>query len=152
MSTIDNLKAQIDAGNIIFDTTPVGTEQKLKQELLGLNQGTKVTPLLQNLVLEISKLRLIRISSLLRGEAGSLHGVGRAVDIGNEEIAIGLLPCIETDAKVQELRIDEIIFDAAVAGEADRNRWNYDAGLKHDFNSDMLDQHKNHIHFAVKAD
>jgi hypothetical protein len=100
-------------------------------------------------VLEVSKLKNIRISSIIRNEGH--HSEGRAFDVGNEEIASDLLPSIATDAKVISLKIDEIIFDAGVAGEGDRNKWNYDEGVKHNFDSATLDQHKNHIHFAVKA-
>jgi len=145
MSVVDELKAQITAGRIIFDPPP----GKLKNELLGENDGTQVSELLQKLVLEVSRLQKIRISSIVRN-AGH-HGEGRAFDVGNEEIAAMLLPAIATDAKVLELRIDEIIFDATIAGQSDRNHWNYDVGLKHNYDSKTLNQHKNHIHFAVKA-
>lgn len=145
MSVVDELKAQITAGRIIFDPPP----GKLKNELLGENDGTQVSELLQKLVLEVSRLQKIRISSVVRN-AGH-HGQGRAFDVGNEEIAAMLLPAIATDAKVLELRIDEIIFDATIAGQSDRNHWNYDVGLKHNYDSATLNQHKNHIHFAVKA-
>jgi hypothetical protein len=63
-----------------------------------------------------------------------------------------LLPGIATDEMVEELNIDELIFDASVAGKANRNEWNFDQGEKHNFNAVTLNQHKNHIHFAVKAD
>jgi hypothetical protein len=145
MSLVDDLKAQIDAGRIIFDPPP----NTLKKELLGENDGTQATELLQKLVLEVSTLQKIRISSIVR-TAGH-HGEGRAFDVGNEEIAASLLPVIATDAKVAEFRIDEIIFDATVAGQGDRNLWNYDVGLRHNYDSATLNQHKNHIHFAVKA-
>lgn len=145
MSVVDELKSQITAGRIIFDPPP----NKLKKELLGENDGTKASALLQKLVLEVSKLQKIRISSIVRN-AGH-HGEGRAFDVGNEEIAAMLLPAIATDAKVGELKIDEIIFDATVASQSDRNHWNYDVGRKHNYDSATLDQHKNHIHFAVKA-
>lgn len=141
--TIDDLKSQITAGKITFD------EKKFKVELLGENKGTKVTALLQALVLEISKRQNIRISSIVRSEGH--HGSGRAVDIGNESIAGVLLPEIATDAKVKELGIDELIFDATVAGQKSRNEWNYDLGKKHDYKKGTLDDHKDHIHFAVKA-
>jgi hypothetical protein len=148
MSVIDDLKAQISAGKITFDP-PAATTDRLRKELLGENADTKVTGLLQSLVLEVSKVKSIRISSIIRDEGH--HSEGRAFDVGNEEIASALLPSIATDAKVASLKIDEIIFDAAVAGEGNRNKWNYDEGTKHDFDSATLDQHKNHIHFAVKA-
>ena len=145
MSVVDDLKAQITAGRIIFDPPP----NKLQKELLGENDGTKVSELLQKLVLEVSSLQKIRISSIVRGEGH--HGQGRAFDVGNEDIAAMLLPAIATDAKVHELQIDEIIFDATVAGQIDRNHWNYDVGQKHNYDNATLNQHKNHIHFAVKA-
>lgn len=50
-----------------------------------------------------------------------------------------------------QIGIDEIIFDAGVAGESNRNRWNYDSGGRHNFDSATLTQHNNHIHFAVKG-
>ncbi len=147
-----DLQAQIDAGKIRFDA---GSETRLKQELLRQNSGTKVTVKLQKLVLELSRVidsgKQIRISSLIRNEGH--HGSGRAVDLGNEEIANHLLNVkqIATDSKVQSLEIDEIIFDAAIAGQTNRNLWNYDQGLKHNYDAATLDQHKNHIHFAVKS-
>ena len=148
MSVVDELRTQITAGRIIFDPPP-STSAKLKQQLLGENDGTRTSELLQKLVLEVSKLQKIRISSIVRTEGH--HGSGRAFDVGNEGIAAMLLPAIASDAKVHELEIDEIIFDATVAGQSDRNHWNYDVGQKHNYNSATLDQHKNHIHFAVKA-
>jgi hypothetical protein len=146
MSVLDRLRSQINAGKITFDPTTAPTE-RLKKELLGENIGTKVSPLLQKLVLEISKLHSIRISSIIRNNGH--HATGRAFDVGNEEIAEALLSVIATDAKVKDLQIDEIIFDASVANETDRNKWNYDRGRKHDFDNKTLEEHRNHIHFAV---
>ena len=146
MGTIEDLKSQINARKITFEP-PSGTSERLKKELLGENEGTKVTALLQELILEISKLNNIRISSIIRAEG--FHGSGRAFDIGNEEIAGTLLPIVATDDKVQQLKIDEIVFDAGVAGESARNKWNYDAGKKHNYDNATLEEHKNHIHFAV---
>ena len=110
-----------------------------------------MTANLQSLVLELSKLvsSHIRISSLVRGSGH--HGTGRAVDIGNENIAGSLLPKVAKSAQVAALKIDELIFDAGVAGESDRNKWNYDQGKKHNYDDATLKQHKNHIHFSVKA-
>lgn len=143
----EDLEAQITAGKIIFDT---GSEAKLKEQLLRKNSGTKVTEDLQKLVLALSKKTKIRVSSLIRTEGH--HGSGRAVDIGNEEIAKSILPDIATDAMVKTLKIDEIIFDAKVADAGfDRNKWNYNEGKKHDFDNATLNDHKNHIHFAVTA-
>lgn len=147
MSAVDELKQQIRVGRIVFDPPP-STSARLRQELLGENNGTQVTPLLQRLVLELSRLNGIRISSIIR-DSGH-HGAGRAVDIGNEKIAGTLLPIVATDDNVQELDIDELIFDASVAGAGDRNRWNYDRGQKHDYNRATLNGHRDHIHFSVK--
>lgn len=140
------LQQQINAGKIIFDS------HELKGELLGLNTGTKVTAKLQALILAISKLTpVIRISSLVRSGTGSHHTEGRAVDIGNEEIAADLLPQIATADKISAFGIDELIFDAAILHEADRNKFNFDQGTKHNFNEATLNQHGDHIHFAVTA-
>lgn len=143
------LQQQINQEKIVFDPD----KPNLKDELLGNNAGAKVTVKLQALVLALSKLspQPIRISELLRTTGDSHHVAGRAVDIGNEEIATSLLPLVATDTKVSQLGIDEIIFDAAVAGESDRNKWNYDIGAKHSYDAATLDKHKNHIHFAVTA-
>ena len=151
MSVVEDLRARIRAGRIIFDNARPGQGASLRRELLGENTGTKVTERLQVLVLEVSELQRIRISSILRGGGGSHHSAGRAFDVGNEDIASDLLPRIATDARVKALGIDELIFDATRAGQADRNEWNYDRGRKHNFNSVTLNQHRNHIHFAVKA-
>jgi hypothetical protein len=147
MSVVDNLRAQITAGRITFDP-PAARSTKLRRELLGENAGTKVTVLLQELVLEVSRRSRIRISSIVRTEGH--HGRGRAFDVGNEDIAGTLLPGLATDAQVRDLNIDELIFDATIAGQADRNRWNYDRGTKHNYNGATLNAHRNHIHFAVR--
>lgn len=151
MSVVDDLRAQIDAGRIIFDP-PATTSRRLRRELLGENDGAvKVTERLQRLVLEVSRLSQIRISDILRPGTSSHHARGRAFDVGNEEIGGTLLPNISTDARVKALNIDEIIFDARIAGQSDRNRWNYDQGRRHNYSPSTLARHGNHIHFAVKA-
>lgn len=147
MSVVDDLRAQIAAGRIVFDNGSA----RLRRELLGQNAGTKVTPRLQALVLAVSRLQSIRISSIIRSGSSSRHVVGRAFDVGNETIAGELLPRIATDTRVAELGIDELIFDASVAGQSNRNKWNYDNGSKHNFDSATLKEHNNHIHFAVKV-
>jgi hypothetical protein len=146
-SVVQKLRQQIAAGKIRFDAA------RLERELLGLNAGITVSPKLQSLVLTLSELAQshIRVSSLLRTGTASHHTTGRAVDIGNEEIAGDLLPRIATDAQVAALGIDEVIFDAALVGSGDRNKWNYDRGRKHKFDTVTLNAHGNHIHFAVKA-
>ena len=137
-----DLERQIEAGRITFDVP------KFEDELLGRNAGTRVTRTLQSLVLTLSELvPKIRIGSLIRGSGQ--HGAGRAVDLGNEEIAGALLPRVATPAQVSALRIDELIFDAAVAGQADRNLWNYDQGRPHDYDNATLNGHKTNIHFSV---
>lgn len=146
MSIVEDLKAQIDAGRITFDPTDA-SPGRLQRELLGENTGTKVTEKVQKLVLALAVLQKIRISSLIRSEGH--HGTGRAVDIGNQEIAADLLPVVTDPKKITELAIDEIIFDAKEAGQTDRNKWNHDRGKPHPYDDKTLDDHKNHIHFAV---
>lgn len=144
------LSAQIAAGKIVFDNN----SQSLRDQLLGVNNGIKVTAKLQSLVLKLCSLTpVIRISSLVRPAAGSHHAVGRAVDIGNEEIAATLLPQVATPQKVAELEIDELIFDARLIDPAnDMNKFNFDQGVRHSFNDATIHDHGDHIHFAVKAD
>ena len=142
-TVVDDLKKNIDASKITFDS------DSKKKELLGENTGTKITELLQKLVLYISNQKDIRISSIIRSEGH--HGTGRAVDIGNEDIAADLLPGMATETVVKDQSIDELIFDAAIAGKTDRNEWNYDQGAKHTYGTATLDDHKDHIHFAVKG-
>ncbi len=149
MSVIDDLRSQISAGRITFDP-PTSKSARLRRELLGENAGTKVTESLQELVLEVSRRSRIRISSIVRTDQGH-HSRGRAFDVGNEEVAAALLPGIATDEMIEEMNIDELIFDATVAGKANRNEWNYDRGVKHNYNATTLSQHRNHIHFAVKT-
>jgi hypothetical protein len=148
MSVVDDLRAQ--AGRIIFDNDAPGKGARLRRELLGQNAGVRVTPRLQTLALEVSRLvPVLRISSIVRTGSSSRHIVGRAFDVGNEEVARELLPQIATDARVAQFGIDEIIFDARVAGETDRNRFNYNDGRKHNYDAGTLAEHRNHIHFAV---
>ena len=158
----DKLKTKIDEGKIIFDG-PSDVSASLKSELLRENDGQKITVNLQELVLHLSEIvgTKIRVSSLVRNNVNfktalqkhfSLfagHPGGEAVDIGNEEIAKEILSQVANDDEVSRLKIDEIIFDAKIAGESERNLWNYDQGTKHEYNSDTLDDHKDHIHFKV---
>lgn len=154
LSVTDQLKAQISAGAIRFDP-PASTAERLKKELLGETTGTRVTEKLQNLVLELSRLidsgKYLKISSILRNEGH--HSEGRAVDIGNEDIADHLLNVkqVATDVRVNSLEIDEIIFKASGSTLPQQNRWNYDQGVRHDYDAATLTQHTNHIHFAVKT-
>lgn len=150
MSVVDELREHIDSGRIIFDNASPGQGARLRRELLGQNAGTKVTPALQALVLEVATLQRIRISSIVRSGSSSHHVVGRAFDVGNEEIAAALLPLIATEERVRELGIDEIIFDARVAGQSDRHKWNFNAGRRHTYDAGTLGEHRNHVHFSVK--
>lgn len=140
-ATVAALEKHIANGKIIFD------KSSLNDELLGRNQGQKVTETLQILVLHLADTvgTHIRVSSLVR--TNGHHAAGRAVDIGNEEIAGEILP--EVTPLVGSLSIDELIFDAAVEGKPDRNEWNFDEGKKHSFDTATLDAHKDHIHFSV---
>ena len=144
MSVVDDLEKKIKDGVISFD------KPALKDELLGRNSGTtKVTADLQRLVLHLSGLVSLKLSSIIRNEGH--HGSGRAFDVGNETVASTLLPVIAVDAEVEAHRIDEIIFDAKIAGETDRNKWNYDRGAAHAYDAPTLAKHGDHIHFAVLA-
>ena len=140
---VRDLEAQIAAGKITFD------REDLRQQLLGRSNGTKVTARLQRLVLELARVvpTSIRISSLIRS-AGH-HGSGRAVDVGNEEVAPSLLPLAIPN--IAAWNIDEIIFDGRGGSLAERNRWNHDRGVRHDYDAATLSQHRDHIHFAVAA-
>ncbi|HYE17544.1 MAG TPA: hypothetical protein VEA69_03815 [Tepidisphaeraceae bacterium] len=137
------LKEQIDAGKIKFDS------DDLRKQLLLESTGTQVTALARQLVLELAKTvgTFIKISSLVRSSGH--HGSGRAVDVGNEDVAASLLPTVVT--KVADWKIDEIIYDAGGATLQARNKWNYDQGAKHEYDATTLADHQNHIHFAVKA-
>jgi hypothetical protein len=148
MSVLNDLKKQISDKRITFDPPPEKAT-RLQDELLGADKDKKVTERLQSLVLAVSKLEKIRISSIVRNEGH--HGTGRAFDVGNEDIAGSLLPSIATSAKVKELGIDEIIFDAGGANLTERNKWNFDAGKKHSYDDATLKKHADHIHFAVVA-
>lgn len=108
-----------------------------------------MTATLQALVLHLADTAAskISISSLIGIDRH--HSDGRAVDIRNAAIAKDLLPAIATDEMVTTLSIDELIFDASVAHEADPNKWNYSLGKKHDYDAATLAKHKDHIHFAV---
>lgn len=141
--TVEELEAHIESGQISFDPD----KPNLEKELLGTSSGTNATAKLQELVVKLADTAKIRISSIIR--TGGHHATGRAVDIGNEDIAGALLPTAVT--KIAAWNIDEIIFDAGGATLVLRNKWNYDQGVKHSYNAATLDQHKDHIHFAVTS-
>lgn len=139
---VEQLRAQISAGKITFQ------KPEFRGQLLGEGAGTHATAKLQALVLELSKLTpLIDISSVVRSSGH--HGKGRAVDIGNETIAPSLLPLVVPN--VSAWSIDEIIVDAGGPTLATRNQWNHDVGLPHQYDVNTLNEHGDHIHFAVLA-
>jgi len=155
-TVLEELKEQIKAKRIAFDS------DEFRTMLLGENiERGQVAAGVQKLVLYLSKLESLRISSIFRKKARKkkgLHDLGRAVDIGNETIAKTLLPQVATDAKVAELGIDELIFDATMVGETDGNKWNYNDGNKYEYGRATLKGeggtdkgHTDHIHFGVKA-
>ena len=149
MSLKQTLIEQINSGKIVFDNN----SSELKTQLLGENAGQLITESLQKLILFLSRntASYIRISSIVRDtEAPSHHGKRRAVDIGNEEIAEEILGVISNDLQVSLHNIDEIIFDAGGATPLSRNKWNYNNGVRHEFNNATLSGHSNHIHISVK--
>lgn len=149
MATADELNELITSGRILFDPPA----EQLRRELLGIEPARAVHSRVQTLVVALcAKVpgRALRISSLYRNEGH--HGVGRAVDIANEEIAGELLPLVAIPSEVQRLGIDEIIFDASlVTGEPNRNRYNFDQGRSHQYDAATLGRHRTHIHFSVRA-
>ncbi len=148
MSYVASLQALIDAGRLTFD---VGNAELLKRELLGIPPANPVNANVQRLVVAMcgaTPNRALRVSSLIRNEGH--HSTGLAVDIGNEELAAELLPRIAIQTEVTRLGIDEIIFDASLAGDANRNRYNFDRGSPHAYDNATLQHHRDHIHFSVK--
>lgn len=148
MSVIDDLNQLIAAGRLTFQS------EALKHELLGLPPAVPPEQKVQALVVALcrkSPTTSIQISSLRRPDSVH-HAAGRAVDIGNEEIAGTLLPLVGTQEFVNANAIDELIFDATlIPGEGDSNKYNFDGGVSHDYNDATIKKHRNHIHFAVRA-
>jgi hypothetical protein len=144
---VENLKKAIAERRLTFD------DERLEDQLLGYNDGPKVAPTLQGLVLQLTRFDVgeIRISDIVRPGSLGRHGSGRAVDIGNEEIAGALLPSLATDSQVRALGIDQISFDASVADPRnDPQIWNYLGGRKFDrYPGLVLRAHRNHIHLSV---
>ena len=144
---VRDLKAQIAAGRIGFQK-----ESRNKPLLFGAPLGqVRVTEKLQTLVLELSRLgsRGIVITDILRAEGRSHHARGRAVDI-EFGVAKDLLSVVAHQNSVDWLQIDELIFDAAIAKQADRNVWNFDRGRPHKYGERDLNNHRDHIHFSVR--
>lgn len=144
---VDSLKELIRSRRIIFDET------RMRKELVGGHSEKSATPKLQRLVVALTEMtdEQIRISSVVRASSAGHHSTGRAIDIGNEEIANKLLPILSQRVNIDRLGVDELIFDAKIVGKRDRNFWNYDRGRKHDYNARTLDTHGDHIHIAVAA-
>lgn len=152
MTVLARLTEHVNAGTIIFDA---GAEDRLKGELYRNPPALPITERLQATILEIADIMRgaggIRISSLVRSNDDGRHGENRAVDIGNEGIASTLLPTITTAAKIAELEIDEIIFDASIAGQGDSNHWNLKNGVPFNYSNGVLGDHRNHIHISVQT-
>jgi len=148
-TVVQQLESLIAANKIRFD------EPRLKQELLRANSGLKISPKLQALVLKLVALvkptEHLRISSLVRASAGH-HGAGRAVDIGNQEIARDFLPQFATPAKVAALGIDELIYNAGGLDAARPQKFNFNDGAPFPrFDDRTMADHLDHIHVSVKA-
>ncbi len=141
------LQKKIDEQKITFEAG----KPRLREQLLRRNSGTVITPKLQSLVLALATLSRdpIQISEFPQTAGDS--GAGRAVTIGNEEIAASLLPLVANAEQAAKLCIDRIIFDAAVAGQADRNAWNYNSGAQFSYDDATLGDHKMDIYFSVTA-
>lgn len=150
MTDLEKLNQWISQGVLVFEP---GKIERLKRELLGAPPERVVHPNVRALVVALIEAlpgKRFRISSLLRN--GGSHGEGRAVDIGNEEIAGELLPLVATQTVVDRLSLDEIIFDASlIPDEKNRNKYNFDAGKPHVYNKSTLDEHRDHIHFSIRA-
>jgi len=145
----NQLQQALDQKKITFDPG----KSYLRDQLLRKNSPPLITPKLQSLVLALATLSPdpIRISELLQTTGDDDHVNGRAVAIGNEEIAARLLPSVATAEQVTKLAINKIIFDAGVAAQADRNIWNIDSGVPHSYDDATLAAHRTDIYFAVNA-
>jgi hypothetical protein len=145
------LREQIAAGKIRFQAP----QEKLKAMLLGKPEdGVSVTSKLQRLVFHLATITdtFIEVSSIIRpASAGSLHKAGRAIDLGNENIAPSLLPKVAIQSVVDQFGIDEVIFDARKMGVDNPNRFNFNQGHPHAFDVGTINEHGDHIHFAVKV-
>ncbi|RAX37836.1 cell wall hydrolase [Rhizobium tropici] len=139
------LREYIAANKIRFQPP----KDKLRGMLLGTGPGT-ATPSLRRLVLHLAGVvdTFIEISSIVRPGGGSFHQSGQAVDIGNEDIASSLLPKVAIQSIVDQFKIDEIIFDSRKIGEK-TNRFNFNGGKPFSYDEATINQHGNHIHFAV---
>ncbi|MER9526671.1 cell wall hydrolase [Mesorhizobium sp. M0292] len=142
------LRDHIANGKIRFQPP----KDKFRGMLLGTGTDGSATPSLRRLVLHLASVvdTFIEISSIVRPGGGSFHQLGQAVDIGNEDVAGRLLPKVAIQSVVDSFGIDEIIFDSRKIGQK-TNRFNFDGGSPHSFDDATINDHGNHIHFAVKA-
>ncbi|MBB4509566.1 cell wall hydrolase [Rhizobium leguminosarum] len=140
------LRDHIAKGKIRFQSP----KDTLRGMLLGNGQNGSATPALQKLVLHLASVvdTFIEISSIVRPGVGSLHQTGQAVDIGNEGVAGTLLPKVAVQSAVDSFGINEIIFDSRKIGQK-TNRYNFNSGHPFAFDDATINQHGNHIHFAV---
>jgi uncharacterized protein YbaA (DUF1428 family) len=142
------LREHIASGKIRFQPP----KDKLRGMLLGTGSDGSATPLLRRLVLHLASVvdTFIEISSIVRPGGDSFHQTGQAVDIGNEDVAGKLLPKVAIQSVVDQFKIDEIIFDSRKIGSK-TNRYNFNEGRPFAFDDATINEHGNHIHFAVKA-
>jgi hypothetical protein len=145
---VDQLKQKIAENRITFDPG----RPELESELLRQNSGIRISEGLQSLVLELAKSSPapILIREMVRMTEIGPHSAGRAVDIGRD-VAGKLLPLVATAAKVGELQIDEIIFDAGGNSADARNKWNFKDSVKFSYDETTLNNHKTRIHFSVAS-
>lgn len=139
------LREHIASGKIRFQSP----KETLKNMLLGREEGSAKASL-RRLVLHLASVvdTFIEISSIMRDSPGSLHHTGHAVDIGNETVAGALLPKVAIQPVVDEFGVDEIIFDARKIGQK-TNRFNFNDGRPFSFGDAAINDHGDHIHFAV---
>ncbi|NEI31731.1 cell wall hydrolase [Rhizobium ruizarguesonis] len=143
------LREHIANGKVRFQSP----KEKLRGMLLGTGADGSATPALRRLVLHLASVvdTFIEISSIVRPGGGSFHETGQAVDIGNEDVAASLLPKVAIQSVVDQFGIDEIIFDSRKIGHK-TNRFNFNEGRPFAFSDNTINQHGNHIHFAVRAE
>lgn len=141
------LQQKIDEQKITFEAG----KPRLREQLLRTNSGPVITPKLQSLVLTLATLSPDPIQISEFPQATDDPDAGRAVTIGNEDIAGRLLPLVANPEQVAKLDIGKIIFDASVAGQSDRNMWNYSSGTQHSYDLATLGAHRTDIYFSVAA-
>ncbi|PDT50846.1 MULTISPECIES: cell wall hydrolase [Sinorhizobium] len=145
---VELLREHISNGKVRFQPP----KDKFRGMLLGTGHDGSAVPPLRRLVLHLASVvdTFIEISSIVRPNGGSFHQVGQAVDIGNEDVAEKLLPKVAIQSVVDRFGIDEIIFDSRKIGHK-TNRFNFNGGRPFAFDDATINQHGNHMHFAVRA-